>query len=157
MGIKCPPGVRLPTVTRTVAFTDLANYTARVARSDREGLRRLLGEHEAIVGPTVARYGGRVVKNLGDSFMIIFDAATDALKAAFEARYAYQPPRSLSAMLPTRAERAANSALRPCARRGRKCLAARAGPTQLTLRLLPREAASRARQVFSGCSPASNP
>ncbi len=74
----------MPTATRTVAFTDLANYTARVARSDREGLRRLLGEHEGIVGPTVGKYGGRVVKNLGDSFMILFDSATDALKAAFE-------------------------------------------------------------------------
>jgi class 3 adenylate cyclase len=77
-------GVGLSTATRTVAFTDLANYTARVARTDREGLRKILIEHEGLVGPTVGRYGGRIVKNLGDSFMILFDSATDALKAAFE-------------------------------------------------------------------------
>ena len=72
------------TVTRTVTFTDLANYTAKVARTDREGLRRILQEHEGLVSPISARHGGRVVKNLGDSFMVLFDAATDALRAALE-------------------------------------------------------------------------
>ncbi len=72
------------TVTRTVAFTDLANYTAKVSRSDREGLRRILLDHEALVQPIVNRHGGRVVKNLGDSFMVLFDAATDALRAGLE-------------------------------------------------------------------------
>lgn len=72
------------TVTRTVAFTDLANYTAQVSRTDREGLRQILKEHEALVQPIVERYGGRVVKNLGDSFMCLFKAATDALRAALD-------------------------------------------------------------------------
>jgi hypothetical protein len=74
----------LGTVTRTVAFTDLANYTQKVARTDREGLRKLLSDHEALVAPIVERHGGRIVKNLGDSFMVMFDAATDALRAALE-------------------------------------------------------------------------
>jgi len=74
----------LPTITRTVVFTDLANYTAKVSRSDREGLRRILTEHEALVAPIVERYNGRVVKNLGDSFMCLFEAATDALRAALD-------------------------------------------------------------------------
>ncbi|MEN0061949.1 MAG: adenylate/guanylate cyclase domain-containing protein [Myxococcota bacterium] len=72
------------TVTRTVAFTDLANYTAAVSRANREELRRLLADHEALVAPIAERHGGRVVKNLGDSFMVIFDAATDALRAALQ-------------------------------------------------------------------------
>lgn len=72
------------TATRTVAFTDLANYTAAVSRSDREGLRRILTEHESLVQPVVERHGGRIVKNLGDSFMCLFVAATDALKAALD-------------------------------------------------------------------------
>lgn len=65
-------------------FTDLADYTAAVSRSDRAGLVRMLTEHEELVAPVVHRLGGRVVKNLGDSFMCLFDAATDALKAALE-------------------------------------------------------------------------
>ncbi|MEQ1502177.1 MAG: adenylate/guanylate cyclase domain-containing protein [Myxococcota bacterium] len=72
------------TVTRTVAFTDLANYTQKVSRTDREGLRKLLSDHEGLVAPIVERHGGRIVKNLGDSFMVLFDAATDGLRAALE-------------------------------------------------------------------------
>lgn len=74
----------MATATRTVVFTDLANYTAKVSRMDREGLRRILVEHEQLVGPIVTRYGGRIVKNLGDSFMCLFVAATDALRAALD-------------------------------------------------------------------------
>ncbi len=74
----------MPTSTRTVVFTDLANYTAKVAGSDREGLRRILQEHEALIAPIIDRNGGRVVKNLGDSFMCLFPSATDALRAALD-------------------------------------------------------------------------
>lgn len=70
--------------TRTVLFTDMADYTATVARSDRAALVKLLVRHEEAVAPVVQRYHGRVVKNLGDSFMCLFDAATDALRAAVE-------------------------------------------------------------------------
>ena len=72
------------TRTRTVVFTDLANYTAKVARSDREGIRRILAEHEELVRPIASRYGGRIVKNLGDAFLILFTAATDALRACLD-------------------------------------------------------------------------
>ena len=72
------------TTTRTVVFTDLANYTAKVARTDREGLRAILQEHEQLVQPVVERYGGRIVKNLGDSFLILFNSATDGLRAALD-------------------------------------------------------------------------
>ncbi len=72
------------TATRTVVFTDLANYTAKVSRTDREGLHKILREHEELVTPVVERNGGRVVKNLGDSFMCLFLAATDALRAALD-------------------------------------------------------------------------
>lgn len=75
------------TVTRTVAFTDLEAYTQKVSRTDREGLRRLLAEHEQLVSPIVERNGGRVVKNLGDSFMVLFVSATEALRAALEIQH----------------------------------------------------------------------
>lgn len=72
------------TQTRTVMFTDMADYTAQVSRSDREGLRKLITEHEELVSPIVRRYHGRVVKNLGDSFMCLFESATDALRATLD-------------------------------------------------------------------------
>lgn len=77
-------GDAVATRTRTVLFTDLADYTAAVGRSDREGLRRLLIEHEELVSPIVKRARGTIVKNLGDSYMCLFDAATDALRAALD-------------------------------------------------------------------------
>ena len=77
----------MSTSTQTVVFTDLANYTANVARSDREGLRRILLEHEELVTPVVNRYGGRIVKNLGDSFLILFPSATDAVRAALDIQH----------------------------------------------------------------------
>ena len=72
------------TVTRTVCFTDLANYTAKTSRMDREGLRRVLLEHEALVAPIVNKYGGRIIKNLGDSYMCLFQSATDSARAALD-------------------------------------------------------------------------
>ena len=70
--------------TRTVLFTDLADYTARVAQANREGLRAILAEHARLVQPVVKAHRGRVVKNIGDSFMCLFRSATDALKASLE-------------------------------------------------------------------------
>lgn len=74
----------MATRTRTVVFTDLANYTASVGRADREALRNLIARHEELVAPVLQRYGGNVVKNLGDSYMALFPAATDAVRAALD-------------------------------------------------------------------------
>ena len=74
----------MPTRTRTVLFTDLANYTRSVGRTDRQGLRDLIQSHAGSVPPVLERYGGVVVKNLGDSFMALFPAATDAVRAGLD-------------------------------------------------------------------------
>ncbi len=74
----------MSTHTRTVVFTDLANYTQSVGRADREALRKLIAEHEKTVAPVIERHNGRVVKNLGDSFMALFGSATDAVRAGVD-------------------------------------------------------------------------
>ena len=74
----------MSTATRSVLFTDLAGYTARVSRADRESLRKILEEHHGMVEPVVLRNGGRIVKNLGDSYMCLLNSATDAVKAGLE-------------------------------------------------------------------------
>jgi len=40
--------------------------------------------HEQKVAPVVERRGGRIVKNLGDSYMALFEASTDAAQACLE-------------------------------------------------------------------------
>ncbi len=67
-----------------MVFTDLEAYTQRVAQTDREGLRKILQDHAALVTPVVEKFGGRIVKNLGDSFLCLFPSATDALRAALD-------------------------------------------------------------------------
>lgn len=74
----------MATRTRTVVFTDLTGYTSTVGRSDREALRALIASHEQLVAPVLERYGGRIVKNLGDSYMALFEATTDAVRACLE-------------------------------------------------------------------------
>jgi class 3 adenylate cyclase len=72
------------TRTLTVVFTDLANYTASVGRADREKIREMIAAHERRVTPVIEARGGRIVKNLGDSYMALFEAATDAAQACLE-------------------------------------------------------------------------
>ncbi len=74
----------MSTHTRTVVFTDLANYTSRVGGADRAELRQLIAKHEGAVTPVIERHNGRVVKNLGDSFMALFSSATDAVRAGLD-------------------------------------------------------------------------
>jgi class 3 adenylate cyclase len=74
----------VPTRTRTVVFTDLKDYTSSVSRADRQGVRDLVATHKEMVPPVLERHGGVVVKNLGDSFLAVFNAATDAVRAALE-------------------------------------------------------------------------
>ncbi len=74
----------MATRTWTVLFTDLANYTAAIGRADREAVRHLVALHEKVVTPVITARGGRIVKNLGDSYMALFPAATDAVRAGVE-------------------------------------------------------------------------
>jgi len=74
----------LATRTRTILFTDLSDYTARVSSMDGEALREMVRVHEGRVHPSVERHGGRVVKNIGDSFLCVFESTTRGLLAAIE-------------------------------------------------------------------------
>ena len=84
--------MQIRTRTRTVVFTDMANYTKLTAEADREGLRNLLAMHQRYVEPVLTGRGGRIVKNIGDSFMALFDSATDAVRAGLNLVEA-NPPR----------------------------------------------------------------
>lgn len=66
--------MNIRTRTLTVVFTDMVNYTKTVSASDREGIRNLLTLHEQRVGPVLKKHRGRIVKNIGDSFMALLRA-----------------------------------------------------------------------------------
>lgn len=71
-------------VTKTVVFTDLADYTKNTAKADSDSFRNMVKKHEEHTRAILEPYGGIIVKNLGDSFMVGFHSATEALKACIE-------------------------------------------------------------------------
>ncbi|HVF18986.1 MAG TPA: adenylate/guanylate cyclase domain-containing protein [Mycobacteriales bacterium] len=65
-----------------IAFTDIEDSTSLTERlGDREWVH-ILGIHDAHVRRAVARERGFVVKHQGDGFMLVFDSAAEALRAA---------------------------------------------------------------------------
>jgi class 3 adenylate cyclase len=67
----------------TVLFTDVVDSTGHAARLGDGRWRELLADQERAVQEVVARHGGRIVKSIGDAFLIVFDGAPSvALRAA---------------------------------------------------------------------------
>ncbi|CCH88147.1 putative Adenylate cyclase [Modestobacter italicus] len=80
-----PEDGALPTGTVTFLFTDIAGST-RLLREDRREYAAALADHRTVVRAAVAAHGGREVDTQGDSFMVAFPAATEAVAAAAEAQ-----------------------------------------------------------------------
>ncbi|MDG7013130.1 MAG: tetratricopeptide repeat protein [Nitrososphaerota archaeon] len=66
-----------------VMFTDMVGYTA-LTQSDESRAMELLDAHNRILRPLFPRFHGREVKSIGDSFLVEFDSALDALRCAVE-------------------------------------------------------------------------
>src|SRR5436190_16894349 len=67
------------TANLAIVFTDIAGFTERTARQTHEENRRLLRAHEALLKPVFRAYNGRVVKAIGDAFLVVFSSPTDAV------------------------------------------------------------------------------
>jgi len=66
-------------VSYAVGFVDLVGYTALSQQLDEQELAALVTRFEALAYDTVAQYGGRVVKTIGDEVMFVTpDVATAA-------------------------------------------------------------------------------
>lgn len=66
-------------VLTTVAFTDIVSSTEHLRGSGDNRWRSLLDGHDAVVRERVAGYGGTVVKNTGDGFLLRFDGPARAV------------------------------------------------------------------------------
>ena len=69
----------MATANATVMFTDIRDFTPRTSRETRTGLEELLRTHEALLLPVIGHYGGRVVKTIGDAFLVCFESPTNAV------------------------------------------------------------------------------
>jgi class 3 adenylate cyclase len=66
----------------TIVFVDIQEYTSRTSGTSREANERLLARFDALVKPLVKAFSGKVIKSLGDAFLLTFTSPTDSLLCA---------------------------------------------------------------------------
>lgn len=66
----------------SIMMTDIQGYSSASAASSREEIISLIHRHNQLMQPVIHFYGGRVVKSIGDAFLVVFASATDAVVCA---------------------------------------------------------------------------
>lgn len=66
-----------------IMFTDVVGYTALSSRNEETALE-LLRRHRSVLNSIFPRYQGRVVKTMGDGFLVEFASAVEAVNCAVE-------------------------------------------------------------------------
>jgi adenylate cyclase len=86
------PGAAPGSVEVTIVFVDLASFTTLTETQGDQAAVRVLARVEDLMRPLVLRHSGRVVKQIGDGFMLAFRDASDAVNATVELRDALAEP-----------------------------------------------------------------
>lgn len=66
----------------TIMFTDIKGFTEKTSAQSREHLTKLLKTHEELITPVITKFGGTVIKTIGDAFMAAFESPTNAVLCA---------------------------------------------------------------------------
>ena len=82
-----------------VMLADVVNYSRMMSRSEEETHTRFAGHARELIDPTINKYGGRLVRSMGDGLLVEFVSAVDAVRCALDiqrglaARQANEPDR----------------------------------------------------------------
>lgn len=68
-----------------IMFTDIKGFSKKMAKNETSAFE-LLKTHDALLRVLAAKFDGRVIKSIGDSFMIDFASAVNAVRCAIEAQ-----------------------------------------------------------------------
>ncbi|MBT5739737.1 adenylate/guanylate cyclase domain-containing protein [Candidatus Woesearchaeota archaeon] len=63
----------------TVLLIDLVDYTRQMSKADREKIHEIQDVLDALALPQFSHYGGKVIKKMGDAFLVTFRSATNAV------------------------------------------------------------------------------
>ena len=62
-----------------IMLTDIKGFTSRTSHQSRTEMMDLLKRHRDLVLPEIEKSHGKVVKTIGDAFLVTFDSPTDAV------------------------------------------------------------------------------
>lgn len=75
---------------RAVMFTDLCGFSRRSAEFGITHFLQLIREVNRLTAPIIGRYGGRILKECGDSALVVFQDADDGLACSIAMQHACQ-------------------------------------------------------------------
>lgn len=65
----------------TIMFTDMKGFTSRTSSQSRTATIDMIRTHKELLAPVIADRGGRLIKTIGDAFLVTFESPTDAVLA----------------------------------------------------------------------------
>lgn len=65
----------------TILLTDIKGFTEKTSHKSRADVMAMLEKHKELVLPPIEAKGGRLIKTIGDAFLVVFDSPTDAVHA----------------------------------------------------------------------------
>jgi class 3 adenylate cyclase len=65
----------------TILLTDIKGFTDKTSHKSRAGITSMLDDHRSVVLPILEGRGGRLVKTIGDAFLMTFESPTNAVLA----------------------------------------------------------------------------
>ena len=71
----------MKTANLAIVFTDIKGFTERTSRQTLEENEQLLATHDALLRPIFTAFGGKIVKCIGDAFLVTFESPTQAVLA----------------------------------------------------------------------------